>query len=76
MIYITKALHSKYMAYRVQLKKKWINMFGRSYPIGTVLQTDAQLGSELIRLKYGEKYDGEYPHIDKLKIKLEQLNNK
>jgi len=51
-------------------------MFGRSYPIGTVLQTDAQLGSELIRLKYGEKYDGEYPHIDKLKIKLEQLNNK
>ena len=49
------------MAYRVRLLKKWINTFGKSYPIGTVLQTDAELGSELIRLKYGEKYEGEYP---------------
>lgn len=62
------------MAYRVRLKKKWVNMFGRSYPVGTVLQTDAFLGSELIRLKYGEKYDGDYPPT-KQKINLEQLNN-
>lgn len=63
------------MAYRVRLKKKWINTFGRSYPVGTVLQTDAYLGSELIRLKYGDKYEGEYPP-EKQKINLEQLNNK
>jgi hypothetical protein len=63
------------MAYRVQLKKKWINTFGKSYPIGTILQTDAELGSELIRLKFADKYDGEYPPKDKTKINLEQLNN-
>jgi hypothetical protein len=63
------------MAYRVRLKKKWSNMFGRSYPIGTVLQTDDYLGSELIRLKYADKYDGRYPP-EKQKINLEQLNNK
>jgi hypothetical protein len=63
------------MAYRVRLKKKWVNMFGRSYPVGTVLQTDAYLGSELIRLKYGDKYDGDYPPSEKKKINLEQLNN-
>lgn len=62
------------MAYRVRLKKKWVNTFGRSYPVGTVLQTDSFLGSELIRLKYGEKYDGVYPPA-KQKINLEQLNN-
>lgn len=49
-------------------------MFGRSYPVGTVLQTDADLGSELIRLKYGVKYEGKYPPIEKIKINLEQLN--
>ncbi len=50
-------------------------MFGRSYPIGTVLQTDDYLGSELIRLKYADKYDGRYPP-EKQKINLEQLNKK
>lgn len=63
-----------FMAYRVRLTKKWVNMFGRSYPIGTVIQADAQLGSELIRLKYGVKHDGDYPP-KKVKINLEQLNN-
>lgn len=61
------------MAYRVRLMKKWVNAFGKSYPIGTVLQTNAELGSELIRLKVGEKYEGEYPP-EKLRINLEQLN--
>lgn len=62
------------MAYRIKLMKKWVNMFGRSYPVGTVLQTDADLGSELIRLKYGVKYEGQYPPTEKIKINLEQLN--
>jgi hypothetical protein len=60
------------MAYRVRLLKKWANQFGKSYPVGTVLQTDAELGSELIRLKYGEKYEGEYPP-KKLNISLNNL---
>ena len=52
-------------------------MFGREYPIGTVLQTDAELGSQLIRLKYGVEYDGKYPP-DKLKMNLSdiELNDK
>jgi hypothetical protein len=62
------------MAYRVRLIKKWVNTFGRSYPVGTVIQSDSQLANELIRLKYGVKYDGEYPP-QKEKINLEQLNN-
>lgn len=60
------------MAYRVRLLKKWVNQFGKSYPVGTVLQTDADLGSELIRLKYGVKYDEEYPP-KKLNISLNNL---
>lgn len=60
------------MAFRVRLTKKWSNVFGREYPVGTVLQTDAHLGSELIRLKYGVDYDGKYPP-DKAKIKLSDL---
>lgn len=65
------------MAYRVRLTKKWKNLFGREYPVGTVLQTDAQLGSDLIRLKYGVEYAGKYPP-DKVKINLSDLetNNK
>jgi hypothetical protein len=65
------------MAYRVRLTKKWKNLFGREYPVGTVLQTDAHLGSDLIRLKYGVEYDGKYPP-DKAKINLSDLepNNK
>lgn len=61
------------MAYRVRLMKKWTNVFGREYPIGTVLQTDAELGSELIRLKYGVEYHGKYPP-DKAKINLSEIN--
>lgn len=49
-------------------------MFGREYPVGSVLQTDSTLGSELIRLKYGVKYDGNYPP-DKQHIKLSDLTN-
>lgn len=60
------------MAYRVRLVKKWVNMFGREYPVGSVLQTDTQLGSELIRLKFGVKYDGDYPPA-KQNIKLSDL---
>lgn len=60
------------MAYRVRLTKKWKNIFGREYPVGTVLQTDAELGSELIRLKYGVDYDGKYPP-DKMKMNLSDL---
>lgn len=62
------------MAYRVRLIKKWVNTFGKSYPVGTVIQSDAELASDLIRLKYGVKYDGQYPP-KKEKINLEQLNN-
>lgn len=66
----------RFMAYRIRLKKKWSNQFGRAYPVGTVLQTDPYLGSELIRLKYGDKYEDKYPPSEKQKINLEQLNNK
>jgi hypothetical protein len=47
-------------------------MFGREYPVGSVLQTDSTLGSELIRLKFGVKYDGKYPP-DKMNISLSEL---
>lgn len=62
------------MAYRVLLKRKWVNTFGKSYPIGTILQTNSQLGSELIRLKFGDKYDGDYPPKEKVKMNLNNLN--
>jgi hypothetical protein len=60
------------MAYRVRLVKKWVNIFGREYPVGSVLQTDSTLGSELIRLKFGVKYDGKYPP-EKMNISLSEL---
>lgn len=51
-------------------------MFGKSYPVGTILQTDSQLGNELIRLKFGNEYNGDYPPKEKVKINLENLNKK
>lgn len=64
------------MAYRVLLKKKWVNAFGKSYPMGTILQTNSQLGNELVRLKFGDKYDGDYPPKEKVKMNLKTLNVK
>ena len=51
-------------------------MFGREYPVGTILQVTPGLGSELIRLKAADKYDGTYPPREKQKMNLSQLNNK
>lgn len=64
------------MAVRVILTRKWKNMFGREYPVGTILQVTPQLGSDLIRLKTANKYTGDYPPKTKQKIELSQLNNK
>jgi len=61
---------------RIILTKKWANMFGKEYPVGTILQTDDVLASELLHLKVGEVYFGEYPPREKMKVDLKQLNNK
>ena len=68
------------MAVRVVLKKKWKPLYRGddkpSYRIGTILQVTPELGSELIRTKVADKYIGDYPPKEKVKINLEQLNNK
>lgn len=55
------------MTCRVVLVKKWTNKFGKTYHVGTILQTDNILGSELIDQKYGKKYEGKYPPENKMK---------
>jgi hypothetical protein len=62
--------------HRVTLLKKWANMFGKEYPVGTILQTDDVLASELIGSKIAEVYTGPYPPVEKMKLDLKQLNNK
>lgn len=62
--------------HRVILKQKWANMFGKEYPVGTILQTDDVLASELIGKKIADVYTGPYPPPEKIKIDLKQLNSK
>lgn len=47
--------------------KSWTNVFGRKYPIGTVLQCDKQLHEELIDMGWAEDFDGLYPPKTKKK---------
>jgi hypothetical protein len=60
---------------RVVLKKSWKNKFEKVYPVGTILQVDKELFTELIDEGYGDDYKGEYPPKKKLKIKMSNLNN-
>lgn len=55
---------------RIILLKSWTNHLGKVYPMGTVLQVDNELGSELIENKVGEKYNGEYPPKEKQKTEF------
>jgi hypothetical protein len=64
------------MAVRILLKKSWTNIQGRVYPVGTILQLIPTKASELIADKIGEKYDGDYPPKNKIKMDLKHLNNK
>ena len=61
---------------RIKLLKSWTNEFGREYKAGTILQLIPTKASDLIRAKIGEKYDGDYPPKEKVKVDLKQLNNK
>ena len=62
------------MAFRVKLKKKWKNEFGKEYPVNTILQLIPGKAIELIDGGIAEKYDGEYPPKQKVKMSLSQLN--
>lgn len=62
-------------AHKVILKKRWTNQFGKSYPVGSIILCDGELGSLLIREKYGEKYEGIYPPPEKQSFELKNLNN-
>ncbi len=55
------------MTPRVILEKSWTNSHGKRYPVGTVLQVDNILGSQLINEKIGVKYEGKYPPEKKIK---------
>lgn len=64
------------MAVRVVLKKRWSPLYSttREYRVGTILQVTPELGSELIRKRIADKYIGDYPPKEKIKVNLEQLN--
>lgn len=64
------------MPVRILLKKKWKNVQGKEYAVGTILQVVPSLGSALIADKVGEFYEGDYPPKKKIKIELSQLNKK
>lgn len=65
------------MTPRVMLLKSWANRSsGKRYPVGTVLQVDSELGSELIRDGIAEKYSGPYPPEQKTKMELSKLKTK
>lgn len=56
------------------LKKSWKHPYKiRPYAVGTVLQCDDQLGTELIKKKTGEVYKGPYPPDGKVKMALSDL---
>lgn len=61
---------------RVRLIKSWKHPYkSKPYAVGTVLQVDKSLESELLKSKVAVKYSGEYPP-KKEKINLKQLNTK
>ena len=64
------------MAYRVKLKKKWKNVFGKEYPVNTILTLIKSTSLDLVERGVAEKYEGEYPPRSKTKMNLEQLNRK
>lgn len=55
------------MTYRVILEKSWTNKQRKKYPVGTILQVDNTLGSQLINEKFGKKYEDKYPPEQKIK---------
>lgn len=61
------------MKLRVILLKSWTNEFGRTYPVGTIIQGTTALLMNLIGEQIGELYAGEYPPKEKRKINLKQL---
>jgi hypothetical protein len=62
--------HHNFKDMRVRLHRSWINMQGRKYPIGQVLQVDKTLGRHLIDQNYGTEYTGEYPKVNKVKTQF------
>lgn len=51
-----------------------MNMTGRKYPVGTILQVIPSLGSSLIADGFGEFYTGQYPPDPDKKIRIELSN--
>ena len=62
------------MAYRVKLKRKWKNVFGKEYPVNTILTLLPQKAKELVDGGIAVQYDGNYPPKQKTKMNLSQLN--
>jgi hypothetical protein len=57
---------------RVELKKKWINDFGKVYAVGTILSLSDSLANKLISAGTGKIYNGKYP--PKKKVKTDFFN--
>lgn len=56
---------------RIILVKSWTHPYRtKPYPVGTILQVDNELGSELIENEIAEKYNGEYPPKEKQKTEF------
>jgi hypothetical protein len=56
------------------LKKAWRHPYkSKPYAVGTVLQCDDELGTELIKKKIGEVYSGPYPPMEKMNMGLNEL---
>lgn len=55
---------------RIELKRRWINDFGKEYPIGTVLPMSGSLADRLISSGVAKKYSGKYPPKKKVKTEF------
>lgn len=55
---------------RVELKKKWVNDFGKEYFVGSILSLSDSLANKLISKGIGKNYDGKYPPRKKNKTEF------
>lgn len=61
-------------ARRIILNRSWKHPYKtKPYPVGTILQVDDELGTELIMNKSAEEYTGPYPPKEKKKMALGEL---
>lgn len=55
---------------RVELKRSWINDFGKVYAIGSVLSLSDSLADKLISAETAKIYKGKYPPTKKVKTEF------